>query len=109
MYQLNPFNNIWYRLKTEKDIFSTLVQGTGSYILDLWLLYQMHIRDNENGGLFNLLATMHDEEIVEVSIGYEDEMKYVIEKALDMVNKTLKVEIPFGCDIQFGYKYSEIH
>ena len=109
MYQLNPFNNIWYRLKTEKDIFSTLVQGTGSYVLDLWLLYQMHIRDNENEGLFNLLATMHDEEIVEVSIGYEDEMKDVIEKALDMVNKTLKVEIPFGCDIQFGHKYSEIH
>ena len=109
MYQLNPFNNIWYRLKTEKDIFSTLVQGTGSYILDLWLLYQMHIRGNENDGLFNLLATMHDEEIVEVSIGHENEMKCVIEKALDMVNKTLKVEIPFGCDIQFGYKYSEIH
>ncbi|HCA4016390.1 TPA: hypothetical protein MPW60_003111, partial [Listeria monocytogenes] len=29
-YQLNPFNNIWYRIKNEKDSFNVLVQGTGS-------------------------------------------------------------------------------
>lgn len=37
MWQKNPINGFWYSLRTEKDKFSTLIQGLGSYILDIWL------------------------------------------------------------------------
>ena len=37
MWQKNPINGFWYSLRTEKDRFSTLIQGLGSYILDIWL------------------------------------------------------------------------
>lgn len=35
----NPVARIWYSLKYEKDRFSTLNQGTGSYCFDTWLAF----------------------------------------------------------------------
>tara|TARA_R110000851_G_scaffold326609_1_gene495460 strand:- start:703 stop:2892 length:2190 start_codon:yes stop_codon:yes gene_type:complete len=34
---INPINGIAYSLRTEKDRFSTLCQGTGSFFFDLWV------------------------------------------------------------------------
>lgn len=113
VYQMNPFNNIWYHLKTDKDRFSTLVQGTGSYILDLWLGFQFNLRNNPKYGIddygVKLLATAHDEQIVEFKEDFKDSVKTLIEDSLGKVNDRFKLEIPFGCDVQFGTKYSEIH
>lgn len=113
VYQMNPFNNIWYHLKTDKDRFSTLVQGTGSYILDLWLGFQFNLRNNQKYGIddygVKLLATAHDEQIVEFKEDFKDSVKTLIEDSLGKVNDRFKLEIPFGCDVQFGTKYSEIH
>ena len=39
----------------------------------------------------------------------EDIVRKLFDDALKMANKKLNQEIPFGCDTQFGYKYSEIH
>ena len=112
-YQLNPFNGIWYSLKTEKDRFSTLVQGTGAYVLDIWLKYQFNLRDADQYGFSSegvkLLATFHDEQIVEFEDGFEKSVCTLMKDALAKVNKTFKLEIPFDCDVQFGKKYSDIH
>lgn len=113
MYQLNPFNGIWYHLKTEKDSFSTLVQGTGSYVLDLWLMFLFKLREEpdydfgEDG--VKLLATFHDEMIVELLEDRTKDCERLILDALDKVNEVMKLEIKFKCDIQFGKNYSEIH
>ena len=112
-YQLNPFNNIWYRIKNEKDSFNVLVQGTGSFCLDVWLLHQFKLRESGKYDLgdnsFQLLATTHDDFVSELDVGHNEEMRRLINDAMDMTNKTLRVSIPLGCDIQFGHKYSEIH
>lgn len=112
-YQLNPFNGVWYSLKTEKDRFSTLVQGTGAYVLDIWLKYQFNLRNDpkygfDEGGV-KLLATFHDEQIIEFKEDFKESAELLIQDALDKVNKNFKLEIPFGCDVQFGKKYSDIH
>ena len=36
-------------------------------------------------------------------------VKALIEDSLEKVNDRFKLEIPFGCDVQFGTKYSQIH
>ncbi len=41
MWLLNPVSGFWYSLRHEKDIFSTLNQGTGVYCFDTWV---KHIR-----------------------------------------------------------------
>lgn len=41
---INPINGICYSLRTEKDRFSTLAQGSGSFFFDMWvdrILYKM--------------------------------------------------------------------
>lgn len=108
-YQLNPFNGFWYHLKSDKDRFSTLVQGTGAYVMDLWLSYQFKLQESGNYPIGKLLATFHDEQVTEFEEGSEDGAKQLVLDAIDLVNKQMKTEIKFGCDIQFGYKYSDIH
>lgn len=57
-WQLNPINGFWYSLRTEKDRFSTLVQGTGAYVLDLWL-YHISRLAKVRGLDFRLLGQFH--------------------------------------------------
>lgn len=33
---INPINGLLYNIRTDKDIFSTLIQGSGSYLFDMW-------------------------------------------------------------------------
>ena len=110
MYQWNPYSKMWYYLKKEHDSYSTLVQGSGSYLLDLWLKMIDNIKVEK--GIKNeikLCAQMHDEHLQEFSELDESVISEIYDEALSRVNKCLKVEIPFGCDTQFGFKYSEIH
>lgn len=112
-YQLNPFNNMWYHLKVERDGFSTCVQGTASYVMDLWLANQFKLRDSgkydfgEHG--VKLLASFHDEQVIEFKEDFKDQVTELVMESVDLVNKRMKVEIPFGCDLQFGTDYSQIH
>ena len=101
---------MWYYLKKEHDAYSTLVQGSGSYLLDLWLkcIDNIKVRDGIKDEL-KLCMTQHDENLQEFQSLTDDEVKEIFQEALDMVNKTLKVKIHFGCDTQIGLKYNEIH
>lgn len=110
-YQLNPFNKIWYHLKTEKDSFSTLVQGSGSYLLDMWLKHIDKLKPTDLDFDLKLVAQAHDENLQEFDDveEYREDVKKLFDKALDICNKQLGVTIPFKCDTQFGYKYSDIH
>lgn len=110
MYQWNPYSKMWYHLKSEKDSFSTLVQGSGSFLLDLWIKQIDNIKRER--GLkddIKLCMSQHDENLQEFQDVTEKEVIEIFQEALDKVNKSLKVEIPFGCDTQIGMKYSEIH
>ena len=112
-YLWNKVSKIWYPLKAEKDRFSTLIQGSGAYTLDLWLLMIFKLRDQyiADGRLtkMDLLGQFHDECIFETL----DEEAYlapeIISKAMDMVNDTLKLNVKLGCDIKQGKNYYEIH
>ena len=113
-YQYNPTNGFWYYMKNEKDAYNLLVQGSGSYLLDLWLLCIFHLRDKDGykveGGM-KLLCQMHDECLFEFNDSKENEGKVfkLLQDALDLANDKINMQLKFGCDTQFGYKYSEIH
>ena len=113
-FQLNPLNRMYYPLKTAKDRFSTLIQGSGSYVLDLWLMF-IHKRLNQamKAGLLKfrpmLLASFHDEIVYESSTYDERIIRSIVDDAIDDVNKAMKLSVDLGCDIQFGKYYSDIH
>lgn len=113
-FQLNPLNRMYYPLKTAKDRFSTLIQGSGSYVLDLWLMFcNKRINQAMKAGLLKfrpmLLASFHDEIVYESSTCDEVIIRSIVDDAIDDVNKAMKLSVDLGCDIQFGKYYSDIH
>lgn len=111
-YQLNPYNGIWYNLKNDKDRLSTLVQGFGAYVFDLWLAYILTLRNNPKynmKGSLDLLAMFHDEYVAELLPEDKEASEQITLDAIDCVNKNLSLDIKFAADVQFGKNYSEIH
>lgn len=113
-FQLNPLNKMFYPLKTDKDRFSTLIQGSGSYVLDLWLMFiekRLDMAVEAGAVKFRpmLIGQMHDECIYEC---HKDDAAFVrklIKDAIGDVNQAMKLEVDLDCDVQQGLKYSEIH
>lgn len=107
---LNPINGHLYSLRSEKDIFSTLAQGTGSYFFDMWV-------DNilegqfEKWGRKTLTASWHDEVVLvhKDSEKFKQEMGDIVKGAIDKVSGQFMLRRKLGCEVQFGQRYSEIH
>lgn len=102
MWLLNPINGFWYSLRTQKDIFSTLVQGTASYVFDLWVEEILKQREQ-------ITAQFHDEVVLEIDEGEEESCTYILRNAIKIVNEKVSLNRELDIDIQFGKRYSEIH
>ncbi len=98
----NPVSRFWYSLRTEKDRFSTLNQGTGVFCFDMWIYNFRQIRPQ-------LTGQMHDEVILTVKKGYRDEVTKLLKGAIQLTNKQLKLNRELDIDVQFGDSYAEIH
>ena len=68
MWLYNPVSKFYYSLRNEKDIFSTLNQGTGVYCFDSWLMEVLKRRKQ-------LTAQFHDEGVWCVKKGNRDKME----------------------------------
>lgn len=102
IWQQNPINGFWYSLRSDKDRFSTLVQGTASYVFDLWVAYVYEECPT-------LIAQFHDEWISRIKTDKKKWMEKVAIEALDKVNTQINLNVLLGCDIKFGFRYSDIH
>lgn len=107
---INPINGICYSLRTEKDRFSTLCQGSGSFFFDMWvdriLDQQMKYFKTKK-----LTGSFHDEVIIcfkDTPKGREF-MKKLVEDAIDYVTDKYRLRRKLGCDVQYGTRYSQIH
>ena len=99
---LNPVSNFWYSLRSQKDRFSTLNQGTGVFCFDSWVAI---CRSNK----IKVIGQFHDEIIALVKAGEEEETKGKMEGAIKKLNEKLKLNVPLGVDAQFGSNYADIH
>lgn len=110
MWLVNPVNGFCYSLRKEADRFSTLAQGTGSYLFDMWI-------DNILEGMQEefktkrLTASFHDEYISTFRDSERNRMtmERITHEALEVVNDKYLLRRRLGCDVQFGERYSEIH
>ena len=102
MWLYNPVSKFWYSLRTDKDRFSTLNQGTGVYCFDT------HIRNvREQGIKINL--QYHDEIGFSLKSQYKEIVKEKLETAIVKTNEILKLNVPLGISIDFGDTYAECH
>lgn len=107
---INPINGHCYSLRSEKDIFSTLAQGTGSYFFDMWVDKVLE-GQMEKWGRCTLTGSFHDEIILvhKDSEKIKDEMGSIVNAAIDKVSEQFKLRRKLGCEVQHGHRYSEIH
>lgn len=102
MWVQNPVSKFWYQLRSDKDRFSTLNQGTGVFCFDSWVAMC-----RANG--VKTIGQFHDEIIALVEIGKEAETKGLLETAVGRLNTKLSLNVPLGTDVQFGNTYADIH
>jgi hypothetical protein len=102
MWLWNPVSELYYYLKADKDKFSTLNQGTGTYCFDMWLAFIVRKRKQ-------LTAQFHDEVILELQENKQQEVTAILKESIQNVNKLLKLNRDLDCDISFGKDYSQIH
>ena len=98
----NPVAKMWYYLKKDKDRFSTLNQGTGTYAFDRWVYYILQQRPQ-------LTAQFHDEVVLELRKGNREKMLAILKSAIKSVNEELKLNRDLDCDAGFGKTYAEVH
>jgi len=101
MWLLNPVSGFWYSLRYEKDIFSTLNQGTGVFCFDNWVREVRRYR--------KITAQFHDEIIIKVGKDDVEVTKNILQKAITAVNNKLKLNIKLKVDTKSGGNYADIH
>ena len=99
---LNPVSGFWHNLRSDKDRFSTLNQSTGVFCFDTWIAIL------STGGLWPI-GQFHDEVILAVPKGQEEDTKARLKKAIGMANNEFNLNVPLDVDVQFGSNYAEIH
>jgi DNA polymerase I-like protein with 3'-5' exonuclease and polymerase domains len=102
MWVKNPVNGFWYTLRFERDTFSTLNQGTGSYCFDQWVAHYLKL-----GG--NICFQAHDELVARIPKDATEETEQALRYAMEKVNEKLKLNVPLDISVQFGPDYSSIH
>lgn len=102
MWLFNPISRFWYSLREKKDIFSTLVQGSGVYCFDTWVAHVLADREQ-------LTAQFHDEIVLVVKKGFKLEIEGWLRQTIKDTNDYLKLNRELDIGIQFGSDYSQIH
>lgn len=102
MWLWNPISGFYYSLRKENDRFSTLIQGTASYVFDLWVRKILEFREQ-------LTAQFHDEVVLCVRTGFRESITEFLEQTIEDTNKELKLNRRLDIGIQYGSRYAEIH
>ncbi len=102
MWLYNPISKLWYSLRYEKDRFSTLIQGTASFVFDEWVRLFRLKRPQ-------LTGQFHDEVVIEIKKGFRDKAEKLLREAIAELNSNLNLNRELGIDVQFGDRYSSIH
>jgi hypothetical protein len=102
MWLKNPINGFYYSLRYDKDRFSTLVQGTGDYVFNLWTLFC-----REEGIVIHM--NYHDEWLTNVPKGRQGEVYKKAQIAMDKANEVMQLNKEIKMDAKEGYSYAECH
>lgn len=104
----NPISNFWYFVKVEKDIFSTLNQGSGVYVFDTWLKQFKTLLQNHNIHC-NIWLQYHDEMSGICHKGDVKRIENLLSLAMKNTNSVLKLNVPISFSIDWGRDYAEVH
>ena len=102
----NPISGFWYFLKYEKDIFSTLNQGSGVYVFDSWLRI---VKGKVAPIGANIVLQYHDEFLGMCLKFQKGKVESLIAEATKEVNEEIKLNIEIKNSIDWGQNYACVH
>jgi DNA polymerase I-like protein with 3'-5' exonuclease and polymerase domains len=110
LWLVNPVNGFAYSLRTQKDRFSTLIQGTGSYFFDIWVDKVM-TKMEKKWGVKRLCMSFHDEFVTRFrdTEGNRKAVKEMTLQSIEDINKEYYLRRKLGCECQNGSTYADIH
>lgn len=102
MWLKNPVSGFYYELRYRKDAFSTLNQSTGVFCFDTWLFFLLQ------QGVYPC-GQWHDEELNLIKEDQQEDNTNRLNKAIELTNNKLKLNVPLGIDIKYGKSYASVH
>lgn len=105
----NPVNGFWYYLKKDKDRFSTLCQGTGTYVFDRWLDIINDICLERYKREMPLMGQWHDEGLWRTKLQKREIWQRIITTANERLNNILNMNREFASEPEFGPNYADVH
>lgn len=102
MWLYNPISQLWYSLRSEKDRFSTLNQGAGDFVFNIFLHYTRKLG-------YRSALQMHDEQNMSVPEDKIDEAAEVLQQAMNLTNEQLKLNVIIKISTTSGNSYAECH
>lgn len=106
---LNPVNGLWYYLKAEKDRFSTLCQGTGTWVFDTWVNEFDNICMEKWKRHSPLMGQWHDEGLWRVKENTRHIWDKVVDESIVRLNKITQMNRDFASGPQYGPNYANVH
>lgn len=102
MWVLNPVSKFWHNLRYEKDAFSVVNQSTAVYCFNMWL-------HNITRSGYWPICQQHDDGLWVVEEKDAEKVAEIIKKAMDKLNRQLKLNVTLACEVQMGNNSAETH
>lgn len=101
-WAFNPISRLFYNIRNEKDIFSTINQSSAVYCFNMWIYFIV------KRGEFPATQT-HDDAVLLAKEGDENRVRQVFHDAMDDLNNYLKLNVKLDCESQIGVNLAETH
>lgn len=98
----NPMSKFMYNLRHEKDAFSVVNQSSAVFCFNMWLY-------NITREGYWPIAQSHDDALFRCNKGEENKLKEIISKAMNKLNRQLKLNVELACETQIGDNVSQTH
>lgn len=107
---INPINGFCYSVRSEKDYFSTLAQGTGSFFFDVWI-FKILDKQEELWGRKTQTMSYHDEGawVFRDTPKFREAFTKIIKDSIKEVSEEYLLRRELDADIQFARSYGDVH
>jgi len=98
----NPISKFWYFCRDVRNVFSVINQSSAVYCFNMWV-YNCTAQ-----GIWPVTQS-HDDQLYIVKEDGAEHIQEVVRRAMDKVNKQLKLNVKLDCETQTGKNVAETH
>jgi ACT domain-containing protein len=98
----NPISKFWYFCRDVRNVFSVINQSSAVYCFNMW------VYNCTKQGIWPVTQS-HDDQLYIVKEEDAERVQGIILKAMDKVNKQLKLNVKLDCETQTGKNVAETH